>query len=152
MSKEIIEGNKLIAEFMGYKYYPYSPESVVKPGWWSEPVPKDRSLNKLETHKFLCRRHPELRYYNSWDWMMPVVEKIENLDFSKESYFWEDCEGDLHYNSEGTTVCIEDNSCYIYENLLLDPIHIYVSKQAGTKLKATFEAVVEFIQWYNERK
>ena len=49
MEKEIIEGNKLIAEFMGLSML--------------------HNQTRLET----------LKYHSSWDWLMPVVEKIEQL-------------------------------------------------------------------------
>lgn len=54
--EEILEGNKLIAEFMGGKYYPN--------GGWSE-------------WQFPDGGKPSILYYNSsWDWIMPVVDKI----------------------------------------------------------------------------
>jgi hypothetical protein len=45
------ENNKLIAEFMG------------------------SNLNGLESWQY----EEELQYHTSWDWLMPVVEKIDNL-------------------------------------------------------------------------
>lgn len=57
MEKEIIEGNKLISEFMGMKSgdshkYPLSP--------WIQ-----SNGNNLE-------------YHSNWSWIMPVIEKIES--------------------------------------------------------------------------
>ncbi len=48
---EIKEGNKLIAEFMGVKYY--QSQEIITPGL--------------------------VYYHKSWDWLMHVVEKINNL-------------------------------------------------------------------------
>ena len=47
--EEIIEGNKTIAEFMDMQNNPFPPEV------------------------------DELRYHTSWDWLMPVVEKISEV-------------------------------------------------------------------------
>lgn len=51
--QEIIEGNKLIAEFIGWQYN--------SKGFWEQTI--------FDFHK-------ELKFHKSWDWLMPVVEKI----------------------------------------------------------------------------
>jgi len=51
---EIIEGNKLIAEFMGH-IYSIHPE-----------------INEWEMK--------QLKYHKSWDWLMRVKEKIDSID------------------------------------------------------------------------
>jgi hypothetical protein len=58
-----IENNKLIAEFMGMKY---SDERSFNNGEWTYSI---RSLNKFKT---------------SWDWLMSVVKKIEQIEGSYE--------------------------------------------------------------------
>ena len=55
-SEEIIEGNKLIAEFMNAK-----PSDLGKP--WKEWMDS------------------ELEYHSSWDWLMSVVQRISELDY-----------------------------------------------------------------------
>ena len=66
MSSEIIEGNKLIAEFMGLlsgkPQYPFT-----KP---------NESVNYRVS-----------QYHTSWDWLMPVVKNIADLMLNKD---WED--------------------------------------------------------------
>ena len=55
--KEIIEGNKLIAEFMGIKI-----------------IQSRYGCN----HPLVTCPYPDysnLKYHSSWDWLMPVVEK-----------------------------------------------------------------------------
>jgi len=68
---EIIESNKVIAEFMGLFYCErYSYE-----GWY-----EDHECNK---------RVYELNYNTSYDWLMPVVEQISSLPNDLcEEYFW----------------------------------------------------------------
>lgn len=65
------ENNKLIAEFMGY------------------------NLNNL-TPSFLNN----LKYHTSWDWLMPVLKKI-NLKLHPDTYgFWRMITHPVEYNIE----------------------------------------------------
>ena len=59
------EGNKLIAEFMG--------EEIGHDKMVLRPFPEDAPNN--------AERWTMTKYHSSWDWLMPVVEKIgdENL-------------------------------------------------------------------------
>ena len=88
-------------------------------------------------------------YSTSWDLLMPVVEKIETLDLSDYGYKW-DVNGTICHNHEGITVEIENNSCMIYERLVLDPISIYNEKTIKIdykcKIDAVYYSVVEFIE------
>ena len=66
-----IENNKLIAEFMGMEhcYRPYGDGFME--------VKEDGSCIELE----------DLQYHTSWDWLIPVIKKIdsyacEEMDFS----------------------------------------------------------------------
>jgi hypothetical protein len=104
MSTNIIEGNKLIAEFMGAHvlepyvlFYDVEGSSEVPKGYPNDPF--NREMN--------------LEYHTSWDWLMPVVKKI--------------FEGYALYE-------IYDR---IEEGLIIINIEV------------TWQAVVEFIQWYN---
>lgn len=69
----------------------------------------------------------DLKYHISWDWLMEVVEKIESLGFSVE---------------------VVKHICRI--NLSSDA-NIVVSENIP-KLEATYQAVCQFIEWYNENK
>ena len=100
-----MENNKLIAEFMGMKY---SDERSFNDGEWTHSI---KSLSKFET---------------SWDWLMPVVEKIESLKYRVE---------------------ISHNGCLIESHKDLDTARINsgIGEIEPTKLKATYKAVVGFI-------
>ena len=100
-----MEDNKLIAEFMGMKY---SDERSFNDGEWTHSI---KSLSKFET---------------SWDWLMPVVEKIESLKYRVE---------------------ISHNGCLIESHKDLDTARINsgIGEIEPTKLKATYKAVVGFI-------
>ena len=129
-----MEHNKLIAEFMGVKIgvdsYSYRPGQ--------SDLLKEENLN----------------YHKSWDWLMTVVEKIESLDLKEYGYQWEGIDGKTEYNNGSICVEIEQDRCWIYMNLSLDPFHTFNEKSRGirfpTKIEATYIAVVEFIEYYNE--
>jgi hypothetical protein len=72
----------------------------------------------------------ELCFHSDWNWLMEVVEKIESLGY------------DLFI--ETFEVRIEK-----YRETLFRQ-HTKVSNQ--TKIKAVYNACLEFIEWYNENK
>ena len=109
-SKEIISGSKIIAEYMGLYYLPFSAElkekgmkagyyevksaepkiekTVVKFGDEEREMSLDINLFRYHNkngwklfegkyYKFVCRTHGELRYFNSLDSLVPVIQKIE---------------------------------------------------------------------------
>lgn len=66
---EILNNDLLIAEFMGEKYsvYPLKIPSNTKQGWsWSYPW-------KGQPKKYCWH---ELKFHESYDWLMPVVHEI----------------------------------------------------------------------------
>lgn len=108
---EIIEGNRLIADFMGVKI------GEAKYSW------RPGCTDPLQEH--------HLNYHASWGWIMPVVEKIENLGFDSRI---------MGNNSDGGYVCdfvdINNNeaTCQIsYES----------------KIEAVWLAVLDFIKLHN---
>lgn len=122
--QEAIEGNKLIAEFMGAKFYPEWTSDIYK-----SPFPTfDFEENRPAESSSRFWSPSGLEYHSSWDWLMPVVEKIEGLKF---------------------TVKIIDRACFIstYPETIIAGRRI-----EGTKIKAVWLAIVEFIKWYNQSK
>jgi hypothetical protein len=85
---------------------------------------------------------------------MGVVDKIESLDLSETGYSWEGIDGETEYNNQNICVEIERNQCWIYMNLQLDPVHTInaetFNKKCDTKIEAVYNAIVEFIGWYNK--
>lgn len=73
----------------------------------------------------------ELKFHNSWDWLMPVVQKIENLGFV--SY-------------------ISSNNCSIH-TVNFDPKKDdYMCHHTSlTKREAIYHCVIQFINYYNEK-
>lgn len=74
-----------------------------------------------------------LRYNSSWDWLMPVVEKIEKLDYIKVESNYQNVENDWQ------CLIVKSNDIIIQE---FDFNHI----------DAMYQAVVQFIEWYNKQK
>ncbi len=67
--KEIIDGNKLIAQFMGavwkYQEHPYNSYA-----WYFEA--------NIRPTKHSSSWWDEFLYHEEWNWLMPVIEKINN--------------------------------------------------------------------------
>lgn len=114
--KNNLENNKLIAEFMNLSLVPCNigtENGVVTEGY-------------LTHHASLPFTLKGMQYKYKWDWLMPVVEKIESIG--------------------GQQVFINGCSCNI-----LGEKHETI-KGYGTKIEATYKAVVQFIKWYNSAK
>lgn len=142
-----LEGNKLIAQFMGYEYIPYVKGQTQSPGWWHKKSPniikgKMPSATKLSKDYFLCRRHHELRYCNEWNWLMSVVEKIESIKDKHHGYFG------VYINSNSCTI----QGTNLRTNIKQEPPIYYNNFVLENKLKSTYIAVIEFIKWYNNEK
>ena len=103
------ENNKLIAEFMGCTH----PFNEIH----------DATLYKIEQGTFEL---DELQYHKSWDWLMLVVNKIEDMG----------CEV-VMTNAECTISGAND---------------YYVKSIGKSRIGATYLAVVEFINEYNKNK
>lgn len=106
--QEILVGNKLINEFMqGY----VTPSPNINR--WLEIISKGISI-----------RDEELKYHESWDWLMPVINKCYKLQ-----------------DGQGWT----KSKCLQY---FLD-IRDFMNDNA---LETVYEEIIIFIKWYNEQK
>lgn len=119
-NSDVINGNKIISEFMGgkLKYYNISNE------------PYYQMPNK---EQWMPER---LVYHTSWDWLIPVVEKANKIcsengyDLSNRSreqeHFENPIDNPLHWKS-----------CS------------YHSITLSTNINMVWQACVDFINWYN---
>jgi len=115
------EGNKLIAEFMGVKFK--DDEQYIK------------ELREMRSEGIYFEQgymSSELNYHSSWDWLMPVVEKIERLGFTFEKNY-QRIDGD-------------------WQSLIVKGNDILFQEFNVDSLLSTHYVVLEFIQWYNENK
>ena len=114
-----MKDNKLIAEFMGCIHLlPFKNTNSFK-----------MNDNGTRTEEGKWYRLNELKYHSSWDWLMPVIEKIERL---------------------GYAVNIYEQECRIFEDRTIKPKYKKITYEL-TKIEAVYKAVVEFIKWYNKK-
>lgn len=116
------ENNKLIAEFMGWTFFPredYDTYSCKFNGAasWDIITKKDFSTGGCFS-------------YEDWNAIMPVVERIEDILPDDE------------------LVTIEYKTCYVNIN----QAEMDIECRAETKFEAVYNLVIEFINWYNENK
>lgn len=107
------EKNKLIAEFMGWK---------------------ERFFGMFYSPNKTWSKENELAFDSSWDWLMPVVEKIESLRFKVNIFGYnEDTQAHyvIVYSSKEGTISIQNQSKL-------------------PKIEAVYNACVEFINYYNQ--
>jgi hypothetical protein len=120
------ESNKLIALFMGY-----SEDEIQAEDWCG--------CNVLAECQFTGEKQmTAANYHTSWDWLMPVVEKIEGMGYySWIVYSLYDKIG-LSYQ-----MCIgklENRNCHA----------IAVEYGSQSKIQTAYQAVLQFIQWFNQ--
>lgn len=121
MNKEILDGNKLIVEFMEIK-----PTEL-------------KGIYSVSQHNYTCLGNtPEMalsgfvsiaKYHESWDWLMPVLEKIE-----AKGRRWE-----IGISPYSTS----HHYCKIWSIGTIERVSL---------LDAVYSAVLEFIKWYNSNK
>lgn len=76
LTKDIHRRSAAIATFMGYTYYPFNEEEKgLRYGWIRSDNRRDTKVF-VSQNPFLSRTTKDLKYRNSWDWLMPVVQKI----------------------------------------------------------------------------
>lgn len=159
---EIIENNRLIAEFMGElillpieyatevlildKKHPFynttgrityvDNESVSvfcndKSNRWVD-------IDKVQSIEY---KNIDAKFHSSWDWLMPVVEKIEETHHTN-----------MMAKPNGFIFLITSGN-------IDNPMSIKYFKgspgnpdTAKTKIEATYNAVTDFIKWYNLNK
>lgn len=105
--------NEFIAEFMGFALYKDDGEIRIYN------VPEGEDLK----YKAFKLSHVKFAYDTSWDWLMPVVEKMVDIGLSKTE---PDDVVSMVEKFSGTSIICPRQGVY--------------------------ERVVEFIKWYNNQK
>jgi len=124
----IIEGNKLIAEFMKYQEgYPHLKDKYgyiqCEEGYEIKShINQDAHDSDIDYHQF---RLDQLKFHESWDWLMPVVVKIKHMQHDpKEMFMGTTFEREIAFNT-------------------ITKIPIY------TSIELVHKQIVSFIKWYN---
>lgn len=120
---KIIEGNELIAKFMGWEVDKYTGKEI---NYFVE--------GQLDVYPKVvgsCIAFQHMKFHTSWDWLMPVVEKIEKLGF------W------VNIKKNHVTVAWDNKGSF-------DSKMIHSEFGDQSKIQRVYTCVVEFIKWYNE--
>ena len=148
------EENKLIAEFMGWKV--------------------DKSISSAHfkktggyhlTNGTRTMASDQLQYHTSWDWLMPVVEKIEEL--GSYTVMGTKCYHSIEFTRSNARLFFSPNQDFqlhlelrvgkIDRDTWRHPMYkAHIIKQFAFKenkrIGGLYAIVVEFIKWYNEQK
>jgi len=111
--EEIIEGNVLIAEFIGLESF--------MDGMYGKMYP-----NPITPNRNTIFGDAGLKYHSSFDWLMPVIQKINNLKM--------DCDNEDQYEN------------FMYHVQQIKGMRIVVD------IEHAWSYVVEFIKFYNQQK
>lgn len=111
--------NEKIAKFMGSEYYNHVD-------MWDVANINGDVIFYVETN--------ELAYHLSWDWIMPVVQKIDLL-----SPIFEKPKAPYRKN-----IREQMDKCAPYMKVIALPL--------ATPINEAYKAVINFIDWYNENK
>lgn len=116
--------NALIAEFLGLKL-----------GWW---IPQKKPLTDdkkqwcdLSGNTFLgtsAYYTNQLRFHETWEWLLPVLEKIRQVDPK------------VKFTIAPEEVKIYNKSCKFFE------------KSHRSTITMTYNVIVSYIKWYNAQK
>ena len=104
-----MESNKLIAEFMGLE-----------------------TSNGLVFQDANTKEFHSIKYHESWDWLMPVVEKIESLGYTFEKNF-------QRIDKDWQCLIVKGNDI------------LYQEFNTDSRI-ACYQVVVEFIKQYNDEQ
>ena len=123
------ENNRLIAEFMGWKSGTRTKELSNREIFDVLISPDKSTVLRVESELY------RLRYYISWNWLMPVVERINRCKYEDKETAYLRTFG-IIYEVTGDYM-VRFNRCPLFE--------------AETLIEATYLAVVDFIEWHNKR-
>lgn len=99
-------------------------------GWEEQKNPQERFFGKFKKPNYGWIKENELGFNCCWNSLMEAVEYVENLGY--EVYFYPSL---IEIYDGGTSIV----ASYVETNL------------GVTKIEAVYQAVVEFIKWYNEQ-
>jgi len=127
--KTIDKNNILIAKFMGFREPKTKKEGYTPPkGFPPDPDPYEGY------------DPTQLAFNKSFDWLMPVIDKIESYQFSVTMISsgcgikqWEDCLDKENFDLDFHEIWTWGGHCI-----------------QSTRLEAIYNSIIEFIKWQNE--
>jgi hypothetical protein len=153
--EKITEGNRLIAEFLGY--YIKEESIQIRGGIMFHKVLYDNAgfrtdfySNKIRVYEATeDELYSELRFHKSWDLLMPVVKKINK---------WNPSIRPFTRIPEGVNITITPTKVKLYASIWSTEDKnfgnwiILKKKFKSAEIESVYLAVVEFIKWYNKQK
>lgn len=119
--------NFLLAEFMGWEYKHNSFLNI-----------KKDDLSAFYQHPdFRSCYLKDMQYHKSWDWLMPVLCKIDNC--KSDTKKWTKISTSISNNKTLILVSGSVNNIIISRN------------EDHSKLLKTYYACVDFVKWYNQQ-
>lgn len=112
-NRMMAESNKLIADFMGY--------------------PKEGEKSPYYYAMKHCYENDNMKYHTSWDWLMPVWNKILNIGRTECSLGVGGLPNDFTYNYNRLIRNAENELC-------------------RGEIEPFYKAVLHFIQWYTTQQ
>ncbi len=94
--------------------------------FFGEPYNKD--IEQWEVFFDTLYETKDLAYHTDWNWLMPVIRKIEELG------------NDVLITTNYIQIAFDEGEQFI----VIDDLNI--------KINSVYKAVIEFIKWYNENK
>lgn len=126
--EEILEGNKLIAIFMGGTIQP--PLNI-----WDFPEATKPPWALMHLSQFL--------YHHSYDWLIPVIKQINGLGYDVE----------INSNLRRINIFTTDKGSTwnvpVYDEEFRGNSSLY---KDFTDIECAWTAVIWFIEWYNTKK
>jgi len=143
MTKEqIIHNSKLIAKYLGWKYQPFEKDAP-RPAGWYKPIQFKKGEVRTDDQFWekVCRNHKQLRFYDSFDSLIPAIKSLEREDLSEKINNFEYVEFErCNFQCEISILRHPES-----------PIYIGEGKGEGI-VKDTFKAVSEAIKYINKLK
>lgn len=129
--EKILSGNKLIAKFMNCSHWGFVRNKLDTNTLRGLFSPKEFANAERKGYKL------RFDYNHSWEWLMPVVEKIRSLGYAIEisTFFF----SEKHPVNNGCKITFDKPLFFFNENT--DDLKICI-----------WESVVEFVKWYNQNK
>lgn len=95
----------------------------------------------IVTYKGERYKADQLLFHSDWNWLMDVIEKVENLSFKKGRHFY------LHVTQSSVQIRVdrmEESTFYL-------PLGKWGTYGNSDKRTAIYKSCLEFINWYNQQ-
>ena len=128
----VVSGSALIADFLGWEKYE-DGTTYKFPNLYP-----NHNIDDKENTGWVSEQISNAEFHTRWDWLMPVVEKIEK-EFTVKI---------IRYSDELSNVCEIETT----DDEPLQITYIFGYDYDGiTKINVVFDAIVDFVKWWNAR-